>query len=267
MATIRRSREAVPYRHVTFLQGNDVLDNIDATAGNDLEVLLARLTPAVVVNCVGLIKQHPDLSDPARAIATNALLPHRLAACARGWGGRVIHVSTDCVFSGTQGGYREADTPDATDLYGRTKILGEITTGGALTLRTSFIGRELSGRTSLLEWTLAQRGGSVRGFTRAVFSGVTTNALATTVCDIIEHHPALAGLYHVAAAPISKHELLCRLNVVYGLGLDVVPDGDVRYDRSLDGRAFCAATGIMIPPWADLLDELRADPTPYDTWR
>ncbi|MGH9647425.1 MAG: sugar nucleotide-binding protein, partial [Bryobacteraceae bacterium] len=183
------------------------------------------------------------------------------------WGGRVIHFSTDCVFSGHRGEYREDDLPDAEDLYGRSKFLGEVAAPNALTLRTSIIGRELAEFRSLLEWFLAQRGKRVRGYQKALYSGVTTNYLAGLVARLIESHPGLHGLYQVAAHPISKYDLLCLIRQVFGLDIEIQPvEGEVS-DRTMLGDRFLAATGYRCPGWPELIDEIYKDPTPYQEWR
>src|SRR4051794_7537176 len=189
-----------------------------------------------VVNCVGIVKQAVD--DPEPAIRVNSIFPHQLAAACRERSARLVHVSTDCVFSGRRGSYVESDLPDPVDVYGRSKLLGEPATPGALTIRTSMIGRELATSHGLLEWFLAKSGGSVRGFTRAVFSGPTTPVLSRAIADVIERHHDLEGLWHVSAAPIAKHDLLLLLRDAFELDLDIEPDDSVAIDRSLDSSRF-----------------------------
>jgi dTDP-4-dehydrorhamnose reductase len=179
----------------------------------------------------------------------------------------VIHFSTDCVFSGRQGNYTEDSRSDAEDLYGKSKYLGEVTTGNALTLRTSIIGRELAHFRSLLEWFLSHDGKTVRGFRRVIYSGVTTNYLSQLVGDLITDHPALSGLYQVTAPPVSKHDLLCMIRDAYHLNIDIVPDEREVSDRSMVGEKFRRATGYTSPDWPRLLKQLADDPTPYVDWR
>jgi dTDP-4-dehydrorhamnose reductase len=223
--------------------------------------------PAVVLNCVGIVKQLKAGSDPVPSISINALFPHRLAALTRGIGARLIHISTDCVFAGRRGHYSERDTPDATDLYGRTKLLGEVSGPGCLTLRTSIVGRELSATTGLAEWFLAQRGGHAKGYRQARFSGLTTRALSALLAELVDRHPALDGVYHVASEPISKYDLLCKLNNAYSAGVSIEASDDVRIDRTLDGSAFRQATALAIPGWDDMIADMASDPTPYEEWR
>lgn len=226
----------------------------------------ARVRPDVVVNCVGVVKQHASANDPIVALTVNSLLPHRLAALCRAAGARFIHVSTDCVFSGTRGGYAETDSPDATDLYGRSKHLGEVSGPGALTLRTSMIGRELQTSQGLVEWFLSRKG-TVPGFTKAVFSGLTTAELSRVIVRVIEQYPDLSGVYHVASDAIDKYDLLVRLNTALGRGLSITPDASIAIDRSLDGRRFAGAAGYAAPGWDQMIEELAAGSRTYDTWR
>jgi dTDP-4-dehydrorhamnose reductase len=179
----------------------------------------------------------------------------------------MIHVSTDCVFSGERGRYSEQDVPDAADLYGRSKLLGEISGEGLLTLRTSLIGRELRSSLGLLEWLISNRGGSVKGFSRAVFSGLTTIALASEIGVVIEEHPGLDGIWHLASEPIDKLELLTELERALELGIGIVPDDSVMVDRSLDSTRLCRETGRQPRRWDQMVDELAADATPYDEIR
>src|SRR5690606_15980310 len=160
--------------------------------------LFAKTRPEAVINCVGLVKQMADAKNVMAAVPINTLLPHRLARLAQASGARLIHVSTDCVFSGEKGNYLESDRADASDVYGLSKYLGEVGGENAVTLRTSIIGHELRGGLSLLEWFLAQQG-SVKGFTRAVFSGFPTVELARIVRDHVLPQPELTGLYHASA--------------------------------------------------------------------
>jgi dTDP-4-dehydrorhamnose reductase len=250
-----------------LLAGDRVIHAVSADDAGSLSRAWETARPTVVVNCIGIVKQLAAASDPIASISVNSLLPHRLAALAARAHARMIHISTDCVFSGGRGGYREDDLPDAQDLYGRSKLLGEVTGRGCLTVRTSIIGRELSATTGLLEWFLGQREGRVKGYTAARFSGLTTLALADLLAGLVERHAGLEGLYHVASEPITKYDLLCRLNQAYGAGVRIEPSGEVRIDRTLDGSRFRAATATAPARWDEMIAALAADPTPYNDWR
>ncbi|HEX5504842.1 MAG TPA: SDR family oxidoreductase, partial [Thermomicrobiales bacterium] len=238
------------------------IPGVAATDFDSVARAFAAARPAVVVNCIGLVKQRPAAQDALASIAVNALFPHRLALLCRATGTRLIHVSTDCVFSGRRGGYTEDDLPDPVDLYGRTKLLGEVA-DGALTIRTSMVGRELAASQGLVEWFLGRRGGTAAGFRRAIFSGLTTGALAETIATIVREAPALTGVWHVAAAPIAKYELLALVRDAMRLDIALAPDDRVVIDRSLDGSRFSAATGWRAPAWPEMVAALAGDPTPY----
>jgi dTDP-4-dehydrorhamnose reductase len=238
-------------------------------AGNldTLPQILVAARPEVIINCVGIVKQAAAAADPMANLTVNALFPHRVAAACQMTGSRLIQISTDCVFSGRKGGYSEADTPDAEDLYGRTKLLGEVTGPRCLTLRTSIIGRELCRQSGLVEWFRANRGKRVRGYTQAIFSGFTTQAMGEILARIIGEFPALSGLYHVASEPISKHLLLMKIAKALDLDITVEPYADYHCDRSLNASRFQAEACWRPPSWDSMIEELAADPTPYDQWR
>jgi dTDP-4-dehydrorhamnose reductase len=267
VCTIRGSLAGGPFERVALFAHGGVIENVDASRFTCLERLIADQKPAVVINCIGVVKQRAAAAQPLPSIQINSLLPHRLAQTCAANDARFIHFSTDCVFSGDRGNYSEDDQSDARDLYGRSKFLGEVTTGGALTLRTSIIGRELANYESLLEWLLRQEGKSIQGYTRALYSGVTTNYMARVVEEIISQRAELRGLYQVTAPTISKFDLLCLLRDVYQLNVEVTPTSEFHCDRSMKGEKFARATGITAPPWPELARELATDDTPYDQWK
>jgi dTDP-4-dehydrorhamnose reductase len=233
-----------------------IVCGIDVDSADSLAGLLAEVRPDVVINCVGLVKQLAQADDPLAALPINALLPHRLARwCALG-GARLIHISTDCVFSGARGGYRESDVADATDLYGRSKHLGEVDYPHAVTLRTSIIGPEVGTAHGLVGWFLSQRG-TVKGYRRAVFSGLPTVELAKLIRDHVIPKAELRGVYHVSAAPIDKYSLLGLVGQAYDHRIDIVPDDQVVIDRSLDSTRLRGATGWIPPDWPTLVRAMR----------
>ncbi|MGK9046887.1 SDR family oxidoreductase [Stutzerimonas chloritidismutans] len=237
--------------HPQLLVGVDVLDQDALTA------VMAKVRPDVVINCVGLIKQLADAKDPLTALPINAMLPHRLARLCALAGARLIHVSTDCVFSGRKGLYQETDLSDAEDLYGKSKYIGELhDLPHAITLRTSIIGHELGSSYALVDWFLSQQG-SVKGFTKAIFSGLPTVELARVMKDFVIPHPQLNGLYHVAAAPIDKFELLNQVAAQYGKQIEIRPDDALAIDRSLDGSRFRQAIGYVAPEWPELIRRMH----------
>lgn len=233
-----------------IIQGTDV-ENPDG-----LLRLFDMVRPEVVVNCIGLVKQLSEADDPLAAIPVNSILPHRLARICAVSGARLIHVSTDCVFSGSKGGYTESDFADAKDLYGRSKYLGEVDYANAITLRTSIIGHELNGQRSLIGWFLAQES-KVRGFRRAVFSGLPTVELARIIRDHVIPNVDLRGLYHVSADPIGKFDLLTLVARAYGKQIEIEADENFVIDRSLNSRRFREATGYQPASWVDLINSMQ----------
>ena len=230
-----------------------LIPNIDVENTDALLALVAQVMPDVVVNCIGLVKQLSQANDPLQALPINALLPHRLARICAVAGARLIHFSTDCVFSGRQGGYVEADLPDATDLYGRSKLLGEVAEPHTITLRTSIIGHELDGGArSLVNWFLAQEH-RTKGFSKAIFSGLPTVEIARVLRDFIFPHPELHGLYHLSAEPINKYELLTLVAQAYDKSILIEASDELVIDRSLNSDRLREATGFQPAVWPALV--------------
>ena len=249
------------------IAASELIGGVDVEHFDTVVKAFATFRPDAVVNCVGVVKQLESAKDPLVTLPINSLLPHRLANLCIASGARLVHISTDCVFSGRKGMYTEADFSDAEDLYGRSKFLGEVGGEGIVTLRTSIIGRELSTNSGLVEWFLANRGREVGGYTRAIFSGLTTQALSRVILDVLRSPKALSGLYQVSVDPISKYDLLYLLNDAYRAGATIRPDDTVAIDRSLDSTRFREATSFKPRPWTELVAEMAGDATPYDQWR
>jgi dTDP-4-dehydrorhamnose reductase len=264
--TIRGSIDQPLLRSIDLFHVGGVIEHCDAGDFRMLENLLVKHRPRVVINCIGIVKHRAEAKQSVPSIAVNALLPHLLAGVCDRWGGKLIHFSTDCVFSGKCGSYQESDSTDAEDLYGRTKALGEIIDGTTLTLRTSIIGRELTHSDSLLQWFLRQGNKHISGYTRAMYSGVTTNYMARVVANLIEAPSIPSGLFQVTSDKISKFDLLCLLKEAYRLDV-ITPDPKFICDRSMKGDKFAKATGQICPAWPDLVAELANDDTPYDRWK
>jgi dTDP-4-dehydrorhamnose reductase len=245
-----------PELHGNIITGLDVLDT------DSLVKIMGKVKPDVVINCVGLIKQLETANDPLSVLPINSIFPHRLCALCELAGARLIHVSTDCVFDGSTGGYIESDQSNATDLYGKSKYIGEVrNSSSAITLRTSIIGHELNSRHALIDWYLAQTK-PIKGYQRAMFSGLPTVELARVIKDFVIPRPNLSGLYHLSAGSISKFDLLSLVSKVYGRGVDVLPDSDFVIDRSLNSKRFQNAFGYKAPSWPDLvkfMKELRGN--------
>lgn len=217
---------------------------------------IAALKPDVIINAVGVVKQEESASDPLSVVPVNALLPHLLANLCAQINARLIHMSTDCVFAGTKGMYKESDVADAADLYGRSKLLGEVSAEHALTLRTSIIGHELNSQKSLIDWFLSQNE-RVNGYQKAVFSGLPTVEIARIIQAHVLPNPQLHGLYHLSAEPINKYALLQEVAKVYDKSIEIVPNTTFVIDRSLDSQRFRDATGFVPSPWPEMIQRMH----------
>lgn len=262
----RHEVKATLRRELGAYQGHGLFSAENAYAGLDLRSLdglrevLSGFRPQAVVNAAGVIKQRAAAQEPLPTLEVNALLPHRLALLCRAAGCRLLQLSSDCVFSGRKGRYLETDQSDAEDLYGRTKFLGEV--GGAgeehcLTLRTSSIGPELAQKTGLFEWFLGQTG-TIKGFTKAIYSGLTTIEMSRVVERALTAPPGVRGLYHVSSEPIDKFSLLVLLRRKLGKKIEIVPDDSFSCDRSLDSSRFRREFGYTPPTWDAMAEELCA---------
>lgn len=241
-------QEAIPKK----LQSN-LISNIDVENDQCLKKAFDQSKPDVVINCVGVIKQLADANNALVAIPINSLLPHKLEHLSKMHNARLILMSTDCVFSGVKGNYLESDYPDCTDLYGRSKLLGEITNEkNVLTIRTSIIGHELRGGHSLVNWFLNQTN-EVQGFTKAIFSGLPTNELASIISNCITDWPNLHGLFHISANPISKYDLLCLIAKTYQKDIKIETNSNLHIDRSLNHGLFSSITGYKPKDWNELI--------------
>lgn len=256
------------YERWGVFEGATHIDGVDAADPAHLDGIFDKARPHVVLNAIGIVKQLKEAKDAVTSVTVNALLPHLLAERCAATGARLVHFGTDCVFSGAKGGYREEDLPDPMDLYGRSKLLGEVEGAGSLTLRTSIIGRELgAGAHGLVEWFLAQPGPTVPGYANAVFSGLPTVTLSRLVLDVVERHPDLSGMYHVSVDPIAKADLLELLAKSLGLDVQIERVPEPRIDRSLDSTRFRQATDWSPPAWPELVDELVEDAVDYGVRR
>ena len=260
-ATVRRSLDEI--ERFGIFERSQTIESLDVLDTKALRSSIDLTKPDVVVNAIGVVKQQYG-ADPGEMLSLNADLPHTLASMSKDLGFRLITISTDCVFSGSKGSYREIDRPDAIDIYGKSKLKGEVTDPNCLTLRTSMIGRELDTCHSLVEWMLAHRNKEVRGYVNAIFSGFPTICLAQTIAAVITDHPALTGVYHVSSEAISKYDLLKLINEEYDANIRIIPDNSVRIDRSLNSDRFQAQTGIKPASWPDMICQMADDPTPYD---
>ena len=237
-------------------QAGQLCPHFEASDYQKWPKLFKKIKPNVVINCLGITKHVNGGNDPLIAIPINAYFPHYMNAICQNHGARLIHISSDCVFSGNRGEYLEADCPDAEDVYGRSKLLGEITQGPAITLRTSMIGHELHSAFGLLEWFLKQNG-SCEGYKEVYFSGAPTLELARIIEKYIIPTPKLQGLYHVGVSKISKFDLLMQIAREYGKKIEIIPSSKFRVDRSLNSGRFYEDTGYKPPSWSQLIKEMH----------
>lgn len=255
--TVRRGLDA--YNLPSAFDENNTYVGVDVLDHHRLAQVVADFEPQAIVNAIGLVKQREGASDVVRSIQINSLFPHHLAALAQSASVRLVHLSTDCAFSGRRGNYSEEDIPDPKDTYGRTKVLGEVDGPGCITIRSSIIGLELETRQGLVEWALAQTD-TILGYRRAVYSGLTTSEMSRVIEFLIPRRPDLHGVWHVASAPITKYELLRALLEALGrTDVEVVPDDEFHCDRTLNGSSFEKATGYQAPAWVKMIDDLAKE--------
>jgi dTDP-4-dehydrorhamnose reductase len=246
-----------------FGDSKNLIRGINIENPSSLVEAFIKAKPDVVVNCIGLVKQLSESTQPLKALLVNAQLPHQLSELCKLNNSRLILISTDCVFSGKKGNYTEQDFPDAKDLYGRSKLLGEVDEPHALTLRTSIIGHELESKKGLLEWFLSQRD-QTKGFNKAIFSGLPTIELSKVIKNML-HRPDLSGLYHVSSEAINKYDLLCLIAKIYNKTIHIVKDDNLIIDRSMNSARFSAATGYVAPSWPELISAMHATYTRYNS--
>jgi len=247
-----------------FLSQEKWIGGVDASIPHSIEKIFETDQFDIAINCIGLIKQRDSIVSDIEMMVINGEFPHHLAQIANNHDTQVIHISTDCVFSGIKGSYLESDTPDPVDVYGKSKLLGELNDSDNLTLRTSHIGRELTVKKSFVEWLVSQRGGHVNGYSHAIYSGLTTQALARTISKLLLGNSHLSGLFHVSSQPISKLEIINKLNELLDLQLTVTPDASVQINRSLNSEKFQKATSISPQTWDEMLADFCKDQKTYE---
>lgn len=256
-----------PWQQLPFFRPEKVVENVEASSHENITNALDQVQPAVVVNCIGIVKKLKESESPVSAITINALLPHWLSKLCQERGIRLIHISTDCVFSGKVGNYTEDVLPDPYDLYGRTKLLGEVTENNCLTLRTSIVGRELKRTVGLVEWFLSQRGKTIQGYRYAIFNGLITSELASVLVDIVANHPELHGLYHISSDPISKYALLNMIKEALDLEITINEYTGFFVDRSLNSDRIRRILKYQPPTWEEMIERLAAEIGQYEEWR
>jgi len=256
--TLRQDSDT--YRHYGLFNPANSASGVDVRSLERLVEIVSDFQPEAIINAVGIVKQRPTAKESIPSLEINSLLPHRLSVLCKASGARLVHLSTDCVFSGRKGNYLESDPSDAEDLYGKSKYLGEVHDSHCITLRTSIIGYELARKKSLLEWFLAQNG-TVKGFINAIYTGFTTQEMSRIIELLLTQYPRACGVYQVSSEPINKYELLTLVRKKFCKDVEIVPEGDFVCDRSLDSTRFRREFGYHPPTWAAMVEELVAEKT------
>ena len=246
------------YKKLGLFSSKNAYAGIDVRSMDRFAGVLGDFQPQAVVNAVGIVNKRPEAKESIPSLEINALFPHRLALLCKDFGARMMHLSTDCVFSGKKGNYQENDPSDAEDLYGKSKFLGEVYEKHCLTLRTSMIGKELWHKKSLLEWFLAQEG-LIKGYKNAILSGFTTMELSRIIEKMLIDYPDAFGVYHISSDPISKFDLLTLIRDKMGLTIEIAPDETIQCDRSLDSTRFRKEFNYTPPTWEEMIEELSID--------
>lgn len=257
--TVAKKISDSPMSRIPFFQTDKVISGVNPMDFQCLESIIREVAPDYVINCLRVATHGNEVAPPILSISVNSLLPHRLNDLCASQGIRLIHFSSDCVFSGQQGFYVETDTPDATHAYGQTRLLGDVVSDNALVIRGSVIGRELKGHTSLLDWFLRQDGREIKGFTQAIYSGLSSIETARVVLMVLQKVPLLNGLYHVASDPINKYELLNLAKEAFKVDVMIHKEDGGSVDRSLNAEKFNGALGYVPPSWSAMMKELAEE--------
>lgn len=255
--TVRK--EASFYEKFKIFNTDYLIPNLDITDFVKVLKVLDEVKPDVILNCIGITLRKPEIKNPELCQEVNSLFPQRLGRWAAQHQKRLIHFSTDCVFGGGDGMYTEDSIPDAKDVYGKTKFLGEVLGSHSLTLRCPIIGREIEGKTELIEWFLQQRNKAIKGYSKAIYSGITSAEMARQIILIIRKYPNLTGLYQISSEPISKYDLLVLLNEISALNATIHKDESYSTNKSLDSKKYRQLTGYNPPSWSSMLREMMEE--------
>lgn len=265
---VLRRTELGPLASIPGIDPKNALLGIEIQDISKLSKVIEDVKPDLVLNCVGIVKQLKDSNDHLKSISLNALFPHQLSKVCAENNARMIQFSSDCVFDGLKGNYVESDSANAQDLYGRTKALGEVDyLANVLTMRTSSIGREIFPHGGLVEWFLGNKGKSITGYKRAIYSGFPTKRLANIIADYIIPTPALSGILHVAGNSIDKYSLLTMIKNHFQLDIEILVNDQVSVVRSLNYERFSELTGFKAPSWKEMMKDLEVDFDIYENIR
>ena len=251
--------EATFYKKFGIFKSERLIPHLDVTDFVKTQRVLDEHKPDVILNCIGITLRKPEIKNSELCLEVNSMFPHRLSFWVKKNKTRLIHFSTDCVFDGSDGLYDEDSDPTAKDVYGKTKFLGEVSGQGCLTLRTPILGREIEGKTELVEWFLAQKNKKIKGFANAIYSGITSPEIAKQVIQIIKNYPNLEGLYQISSQPISKYDLLVMLNEIAAVDATIERDETYATNKSLDSKKYRQLTGYQPPSWHYMLTEMMGE--------
>ena len=261
--TVRKSKDH--YQALGLPNTQNLFDGVDVGEFKKLDALLNQIKPSIVINCAGITLRKKDLSDIEKCYQLNGMLPQFVGQWCNTHDAKLFHFSTDCVYDGKKGSsYLESDMPSAFDHYGQSKYLGEASTGNSLTMRLSIVGRELENKTELVEWILSQKDKHAKGYNAVKYSGLTTAYVAREVIRVIEKYPEISGLYHVSSEPISKYEIMEKINAKFDLNIKIEKNNEIVSNKALDCSRYEKATGFQKPSWDQMIDDLFADREFYE---
>ena len=226
---------------------------------DDYNSFFNEISPDVIINCIGITTRRGIASNPLNTDLINTQFPHKISEWVSINNRKLIHFSTDCIFSGNSGDYLDEDKPDADDIYGLSKAKGEINNNYTLTIRSSMIGREIYNRTELFEWLYSMRNRNIEGYSNVIYSGVTTVWMGNVIKEILENHTSLAGIYNISSKPISKYQLLLKFSEAFKLNINISENSNIKSNKVLISKKFTEITGINAPNWDDLIPDFKND--------
>jgi len=232
---------------------------IDAKNIKKISSILKSFKPDYVINCIGYIKQKISTNTNDRDIFfVNSIFPHEIYKITKLINSRFIHFSTDCVFDGKKGNYKETASSNVKDIYGISKFLGEVKYSKSLTIRTSIIGHEFYSKKGLLEWFLNQSK-LCYGYSRVFFSGLTTLEISNFVYFYIKKNIKIHGLIHLSSKKISKLNLLKKIAKIYNKKIVIKKDSSKKIDRSLNCSFIKKRISYKVPNWDVMIREMRSN--------
>jgi dTDP-4-dehydrorhamnose reductase len=260
--TVRLKKNAQSFETFNaFKDGGKIIFDFDVSNFESIISLVDRLKPDLIINSIAYTNKDNKPNDFFMMTLINSFFPKKLSELCLNLKIRMIHFSTDAIFNGNKAPYSEDDIPDFLDFYGLTKYLGEVDKNHfVVTIRTSMIGHETEKKNSknIVNWFLSQNE-EVKGFSKYIFSGLTTLEISKIIKNYIIPNKQLYGIYHVSSKPISKFDLLRLISSLYNKTIKIVPDSSVIINRSLDSSRFYLATGYKAPEWDVLINQMRED--------